>query len=71
MGKKTADNRRKSASRELVKAGMVMSMGAALYTGLAAGRAVRLLHPWSGLALLGFSLWHLGQNTGKRTSRTS
>ena len=40
------------------KAGMVLSLGALVATGLMRGRGARILHIWSGMALIGFSAWH-------------
>lgn len=37
---------------------MTVSLGASLVTGLMRGRRARVLHIWSGVALIGFSLWH-------------
>ena len=49
--------------RSLAKTGMVVSMGALAATGIMEGlghrsATVRNLHVVSGLALMGFSMWH-------------
>jgi hypothetical protein len=44
--------------REIAKAGMVSSLGTLFLTGLFKFKGARLLHTWSGWALLGFSIWH-------------
>lgn len=47
------------ARRLLAKAGMVAAMGALTWTALAGRRVLRRYHPLAGVALLGFSAWHL------------
>ena len=42
----------------LARAGMISSMGAAVYSGFAGGKLARMVHPWAGLAVVAFSLWH-------------
>ena len=44
--------------RSAAKVGMTLSMGALIATGLMRGRGARTLHIWSGVALLGLSVWH-------------
>lgn len=44
--------------RSVAKIGMTLSMGALVATGLMRGRGARTLHVWSGVALIGFSVWH-------------
>jgi len=41
-----------------VKAGMTLSLGALAFTGMGKGRKNKALHVWSGIALIGFSVWH-------------
>ncbi|THB78192.1 MAG: hypothetical protein D3926_13550 [Desulfobacteraceae bacterium] len=53
-------------SRELAKAGMIVSMGAAVYSGFAGARMIRLLHPWAGITMVGFSIWHHYLSTRKK-----
>ncbi|MFH1137680.1 MAG: hypothetical protein V1816_16560 [Pseudomonadota bacterium] len=55
-GKKTA-----------AKAGMILSLAALAVTGLMFGRGARVLHLWSGMALVGFSFRHY--NLYRRPSR--
>ena len=43
---------------DLIKSGMVVSMGALAWTALGRGRRNRNLHTWAGIALIGFSVWH-------------
>jgi len=45
-------------SRSMAKIGMTLSLGALIATGLMRGRGARILHVWSGVALVGFSFWH-------------
>ena len=40
------------------KAGMTLSLGALAFTGMGKGRKNKALHVWSGIALIGFSVWH-------------
>lgn len=47
------------AQRQAAKWGMGASMAALFYTGFRGGRRAMDLHVWAGVALLGFSLWHL------------
>jgi hypothetical protein len=47
-----------SEQRQLAKAGMVGSIGALFATGFLRFKGARMLHPWLGWALLGFSVWH-------------
>lgn len=65
------DMKRRSlkTSQDLVKAGMIGSMTAAVYSGFAGGRFARFLHPWAGLALVGFSYWHHRLHTKSRKSK--
>ncbi|MGD8387084.1 MAG: hypothetical protein PVG49_08075 [Desulfobacteraceae bacterium] len=44
--------------RSVAKAGMTLSLGALIVTGLMQGRGARTLHIWSGVSLVGFSIWH-------------
>jgi len=52
----------------LAKAGMLATMGTAVYSGFAGGRLARFIHPWAGLALVGFALWH--QQINMKRKRT-
>jgi thiosulfate reductase cytochrome b subunit len=47
-----------SEQRTVAKAGMAGSMAALFVTGFYKSRGARMLHPWFGWALLGFSIWH-------------
>ena len=51
----------------LVKAGMIASMGLTAYSGFSGMRIARLIHPWAGVAVLVFSLWHHQINTRKQS----
>ncbi len=48
----------KAGKRSVAKIGMTLSMGALVATGMMRGRGARVLHLWSGLALIGLSAWH-------------
>lgn len=48
----------KPGKRSVAKLGMTLSMGALVATGMMRGRGAKVLHLWSGLALIGFSAWH-------------
>ncbi|KIX15330.1 hypothetical protein [Dethiosulfatarculus sandiegensis] len=58
--------------RSMAKWGMAASMGTLLVTGLMetkkgrTGNTMRSVHLWSGLALVGFSLWHYSLYQRKR-----
>ena len=47
-----------AARRKAAKVGMAVSLGALVGTGLMGGRGTRALHIWSGVSLVGFSVWH-------------
>jgi len=57
MGDKQRKISRNNAGN-LAKAGMLASMGTAVYSGFAGGKLARFIHPWAGLALVGFAIWH-------------
>jgi len=44
--------------RTVAKIGMTVSLGVLVATGMMRGRGAKVLHIWSGLALIGFSVWH-------------
>ena len=44
--------------QSVAKMGMAVSMGTLITTGFMGGRGAKTLHIWSGLALIGFSVWH-------------
>jgi hypothetical protein len=46
------------SKRNMAKLGMSVSLGSLVVTGLMRGRGARTIHIWSGLALVGFSVWH-------------
>ncbi len=48
----------KKELRTAAKAGMTLSLGALALTGMGKGRKNKVLHLWSGIALIGFSVWH-------------
>ena len=52
--KKAELDKKKSAAKN----GMTLSLGALVGTGLMRGGGARVLHIWSGVALIGFSFWH-------------
>ncbi len=53
------DLRSTASQRTLAKAGMTVSMGAVLWTAMTRSRKVMRYHTLAGLALLGFTVWHL------------
>ena len=59
-------NKSLTLTDNVVKAGMVSAIGAAVYSGFASGKLARLVHPWAGLAIAAFSLWHHQINTRKK-----
>jgi hypothetical protein len=53
------DRRRQLAQQKSVaKLGMSLSLGTLVATGLTAGRGAKTLHLLSGIAMVGFSIWH-------------
>jgi hypothetical protein len=56
------------AGRTAAKAGMAASMGTLVYTGFKRGRSAMHVHTWAGMALLGFTLWHIYLYQPKRRS---
>lgn len=54
-----SDRRQKVArQKSIAKIGMSLSLGTLVATGLIAGRGARTLHVLSGIAMVGFSIWH-------------
>lgn len=53
--------------KKVAKAGMTISLGSLVLTGLMHFKGHKSLHTWSGIALLGFSFWHHRLN--KRESK--
>jgi hypothetical protein len=49
---------RMDEKKSVAKVGMTLSLGALVITGLMQGRGAKILHIWSGVALVGFSVWH-------------
>ena len=45
-------------ARNWSKAGMVISLGGLVWTGMGRGCVNRQWHTWAGIALVGFSVWH-------------
>jgi hypothetical protein len=45
--------------RTLAKAGMVVAMGTLTWTAMAGRSVLRRYHPLAGVALLGFTAWHM------------
>ena len=56
------------ASRTAAKVGMGASLGMLVYTGFKGGRKYMHTHTWAGMALLGFTLWHVYLYQPKRRS---
>ena len=48
-----------NAKRNAAKIGMGGSMATLVYTGFKRGRRYMNIHTWAGMALLGFTLWHI------------
>jgi hypothetical protein len=51
--------------KKVAKAGMTISLGSLVLTGLVHFKGHKSLHTWSGIALLGFSFWHHRLNKRK------
>jgi len=60
------NNKSIRVSDNLTKAGMISTMGATLYSGVARGKLARMIHPWAGVAMVVFSYWHHRIKTRKR-----
>jgi hypothetical protein len=58
QSKKTELTVTKSEKRDAAKAAITLSIGALTATGLMKGRGAKVLHLWSGIALMGFTYWH-------------
>jgi hypothetical protein len=56
--KPVARRGRMDEKKSVAKIGMTISLGALVVTGLMQGRGAKTLHIWSGMALVGFSVWH-------------
>jgi len=48
----------KAEKKVAAKTAMTLSIGALAATGLMKGGGAKVLHMWSGIALMGFSYWH-------------
>lgn len=48
-----------AAQRTLAKAGMGAAMGVLVWSAMVRGRQAMRYHPLAGVALLGFSIWHI------------
>ncbi len=57
--------------RTLAKAGMATSMGVILWTALRRNRRVMRYHTLAGIALMGFSAWHMMLYNGKQKRASS
>ena len=55
--------------KKVAKAGMTISLGSLVLTGLMHFKGHKSLHTWSGIALLGFSFWHHRLNKRKSKIR--
>lgn len=57
--------------RQIAKVGMTASLGVLLWTAMRGGRRLMKYHTAAGIALMGFSLWHLSLYNGNpRSSRS-
>jgi hypothetical protein len=59
----TPDSRRRPSrlqtQRTTAKTGMAVAMGVLVWSAMAGRRVLRRYHPLAGVALLGFSVWHM------------
>ena len=60
IGKQYA--KRDSLNKTISKIGMIGSLGSLLVSGFIRFKGAKTLHVWSGVAFLGFSMWHYMQN---------
>ena len=54
----------------IAKAGMMISLGSLVLTGLTHFKGHKNLHNWSGITISGFSFWHHRLNTRKSKKQT-
>lgn len=57
---KSEQARRRQAQRLAAKTGMAVAMGVLVWSAMAGRRVLRRYHPLAGVALLGFTVWHMG-----------
>ena len=57
--KNTRNNRFIATQRTLAKTGMGLSMGVLVWSAMVRGRKAMRYHTLAGVALIGFSVWHL------------
>lgn len=60
------NNKSIRVSDNLIKTGMISTMGVTLYSGFTRGKLARMIHPWAGVAMVVFSYWHHRINIRKR-----
>lgn len=53
-------HRRLQNRRLAAKTGMTVAMGVLVWSAMAGRRVLRRYHPLAGVALLGFTVWHMG-----------
>lgn len=56
----TRRHRHLQTQRLTAKTGMTVAMGVLVWSAMAGRRVLRRYHPLAGVALLGFSVWHMG-----------
>lgn len=57
--KNTRNNQSIATQRKLAKAGMGASLGVLVWSGMARSRKAMRYHTLAGVALLGFTVWHI------------
>ena len=57
--KNVRNNQTVATQRKLAKTGMGVSMGVLVWTAMARSRKVMRYHTLAGVALLGFTVWHM------------
>lgn len=62
-----AQGLKRSEQQDLAKAGMIASLGTLVVTGFFKFKGAGMLHAWSGLILVGCSLWHHFLSQAKKT----
>jgi len=64
-----SNNNTLRSKRKTAVVGMTACMAGLVITGFSRGRSMRQLHTWTGIALIGLSIWHWRLYQPKRSSR--
>lgn len=53
-------------AKKCATTGMVGSLGATIFSGIGTGKVAHIIHPWVGLAFVGFTIWHTYLNAKEK-----